>query len=521
LGNIPLPALAINPPVQQEDPVTRLMRMRAGFQQIQSGQLELQQRQQALQDQKAMTQAMLSWDGKDPSELAHSVIKNGGSANAATTVQQHYLGIKDTASQIALRDAQSGEANLKTVIEKHNQFLGAISAAEQVPDEELHDHVATAIHALIPDNADPQALQFKQQTMQLLQSGIAPADLRQQIDVQKKSLLGSKEQFQQAQTEAETRKTSTEALLSQSKLDIQKAWKSDPESVLAQVDKIVPPTGPNATLNMRTKSQLMFALRRGDIDGAKDALKQAAEHIGAVEKTGAEAMARVVAETSPTAIAGEAKKKSAISQATGGLQQVYATTPQGQTLLMPKEDAQNRGYGYQPVGAKQVQEGRQLNNRLADVTQKIAQYEQSFQTPLASNGWFSQSDKHLIAQVLGDDKFKLGISHTELPVDWMNKLGRSSLYANMSKSAQARVIAYFNAREAIQGYQRVLTGSGRSSEKAMDLNLDTLPAPIDPESYAGNALKAFKQNLSVAGQGMPILPGVKTPEEIEQQVNTR
>jgi hypothetical protein len=127
----------------------------------------------------------------------------------------------------------------------------------------------------------------------------------------------------------------------------------------------------------------------------------------------------------------------------------------------------------------------------------------------------------LVAQVIGTDKLKLGAFGAELPVDWMNKLGRSSLFASMSPQAQQRVIACFNAREAIHGYQRVLTGSGRSSDKSLGLNLDTLPAPIDPENYAGTALKAFKQNPVVAGQGMPILPGVKTPGEIEQQINTR
>jgi hypothetical protein len=104
----------------------------------------------------------------------------------------------------------------------------------------------------------------------------------------------------------------------------------------------------------------------------------------------------------------------------------------------------------------------------------------------------------------------------ELPVDWGNKLARSALYSKMTPTAQNRVIAYFNAREAIAGYQRVLTGSGRSSDKSMELNLDTLPAPIDPENFATRATAAFMQNVKVAGQGMPILPGVKTPEEIEQ-----
>jgi hypothetical protein len=234
-----------------------------------------------------------------------------------------------------------------------------------------------------------------------------------------------------------------------------------------------------------------------------------------------EAGVRIAAENSPAAIAGAVAKKQALDAATGAGVQVYATDHSGRTMLMTKGDAVAQGFGYSKVGTAQISEDRQLNNRLSDVQQKIAQYEQSFRTPLDSHGWFSSSDMSLIAQVIGTDKLKLGAFGAELPVDFINKLGRSGLYQKMSPQAQQRVISYFNAREAIQGYQRVLTGSGRSSEKAMELNLDTLPAPIDPENYAGNALKAFKQNLAIAGQGLPILPGVKTPEEIEQQANSR
>jgi hypothetical protein len=260
--------------------------MRAGFQQVQAGQLELQQKQQALKDQHAQTQAFLDWDGKDPFDLAKGVLKSGGSASAATAVQQHFLQVRDTASQIAQRDSQTGETNLKTIIEKHNQFLGAINAAEQVPDEQLHDHVATAIHTLIPDNADPQALQFKQQTMQLLQSGIAPADLRQQIDVQKKSLLGSKEQFQQAQTEAETRKASAQAqeatnqaALSQVKLNLTKNTKpGDYDSLIDAA------TTGNRMLGSRTKSMVNFKLSRGDIEGANQSLNEMSTQMGSIER---------------------------------------------------------------------------------------------------------------------------------------------------------------------------------------------------------------------------------------------
>ena len=47
----------------------------------------------------------------------------------------------------------------------------------------------------------------------------------------------------------------------------------------------------------------------------------------------------------------------------------------------------------------------------------------------------------VIAQVIGTDKFKVGLWGTELPVDWGNKLARSALFGKMSPTAQNRVIA--------------------------------------------------------------------------------
>lgn len=208
MATIPLPALDLKTPQEPGplDNVSKLMALRSMMTNQQSQQQELQIRQQQVKDQQATTAAMKSWDGKDPAKLAQLVLDNDGSANAATGVQQHFLQVKDTASQIAQRDSQTGETNLKTVIEKHNQYLGAINAAEQVPDDQLHQHLADVLHQLIPDGADPQSLQFKQQAMQLLQSNAPPDQVRKQLDLTKQSLQGSKEQFVQAQSEAATKK---------------------------------------------------------------------------------------------------------------------------------------------------------------------------------------------------------------------------------------------------------------------------------------------------------------------------
>jgi hypothetical protein len=88
-----------------------------------------------------------------------------------------------------------------------------------------------------------------------------------------------------------------------------------------------------------------------------------------------EAGVRIAAENSPAAIQGAVAKKTALDAATGAGVQVYATDRSGRTMLMTKGDAVAQGFGYSKVGTSQISEDRQLNNRLADVTQKIGQYE--------------------------------------------------------------------------------------------------------------------------------------------------
>jgi hypothetical protein len=225
--SIPLPALGINPPQQQPGPMDQYGKMIAlksllGQQQLQQGQVQLQQQQ--LKDQQATTKAMLSWDGKDPGELQKSILANGGSSNAALETSKHFLDYRDTASQIALRDAQSGETNLKTLKDKHDQYLGAIEAAKQAPDEKLVPTLTNTINQLISDPtpgqppADPQAAMFKQQAMKLLQSGAPPDKLRDALTVIENGLKGQQSQINEGEKLATTQKTEQETLKSKAEM---------------------------------------------------------------------------------------------------------------------------------------------------------------------------------------------------------------------------------------------------------------------------------------------------------------
>jgi hypothetical protein len=112
--------------------------------------------------------------------------------------------------------------------------------------------------------------------------------------------------------------------------------------------------------------------------------------------------------------------------------------------------------------------------------------------------------------MLSEDKFKLGAFGAELPVDFINKFVGAARDRNLSNEAIHRVISYYNARESMVGYQRVLSGSGRSSEKAMQLNLDALPDPLKSPAYARDALNQFYQNLTTVGRGLPHMKGTSS-----------
>ena len=71
-----------------------------------------------------------------------------------------------------------------------------------------------------------------------------------------------------------------------------------------------------------------------------------------------------------------------------------------------------------------------------------------------------------------------------------------------------------NLWSAISAYCLALPGE---MKKAMELNLQALPNPMYPEDFSRSAIGQFKDNIKIAGQGLPRMPGVQKAEDIEKQ----
>src|SRR5215469_11984851 len=99
MGSFPsLPALGVNPATSPLEPVEKALSIRNLLAQGRTQQLqqeglaqENEQRQIAINDQKAMTAAMQDWDGKDYNDLVPLVVKHGGSANAVMGLKKQIL----------------------------------------------------------------------------------------------------------------------------------------------------------------------------------------------------------------------------------------------------------------------------------------------------------------------------------------------------------------------------------------------------------------------------------------------
>lgn len=408
-------------------------------------QIQTQQQQRALQDQQTVMDTLRQNNG----DIAASLPQLAGKVTPST-----YMGLADAHLKIQKSLADLTETQLKNKASIHDQFLGLIDDAKQLP----------------PD-------QYAAQWPQLVAKakGIDPESAK----ILDPATVIPQQQLPQLEIGVQTQSAAVANKLKES--EVVKNLRGEP-------------------LQQELQSYLATP------DGQKNGPAGFTAWKAAQEARATQPYKIQVAET-------EAKAKQLME---GLVKPVYAFDPQtNQKTLMSQTDALQKGLKViEPVTAKEVGEDTTLNNRLADVHQKIARYEADMNKPLPA------SDKYVMSKILADDKFKAGAFGTELPVDFLNKLDQARNLGNISKDAQQRLVNYYNARESMQGYQRVLSGSSRGGEKAMQLNLDALPNPIAPEDYSKRSLGAFRENLQIVGQGLPVIPGVKTPDQWEQGIRT-
>ena len=224
MASIPLPALDIRPPAAQPDPLEqygRLMQLKqmqtmqpiqqqAAQQNVQQGALDIQQKQQALSDQKAITSSMQSWDGKDYNDLYPLMLKNGASGQAVLGLKQKVLEQQQSISTTLKNNADAGLAQVTAAKAKGDELSGALAPLidpKQTPDQQLPQAVQSAAQSLVQRGIlDPQ---HAQQAAQL--SSLPPDQIRQQLTLMKNSNLAQSQVMDEAVKNAGITKDTAQA----------------------------------------------------------------------------------------------------------------------------------------------------------------------------------------------------------------------------------------------------------------------------------------------------------------------
>lgn len=320
MSTIPLPALDLKNPQQPDmmGDVSKLMALRSMMnqqqgqeQRIQAGTQENQIRALQLQDQQTLRESAKGLDWTQPDAFQKLIQGAQQKGVSPQTLSQLSLQRAQYQEQIAKTDT----ATLAAEKDRNTQLQGHIDAVKGITDPAKRAAAAQTQASQILSGGLVKDPQMTQRIQAMAQGQIVPTD--DDLTMMEAGLTDHNTQIDQRLKQAETQKNATEALLNQNKVDVINSWKQNPQQVLAQVDAIVPPSGPNAALNARTKSQVQFALGNGDVDGAKAAIKQAAEQVGAVEKD-------VAVATNPQIQAGKVAVATAEGQARANIEAATA-----------------------------------------------------------------------------------------------------------------------------------------------------------------------------------------------------
>lgn len=198
-------------PLQQE----------AAQQNVQTGQLDIQQKQQQLKNQQALTQAYQTWDGRSYEDLAHLALKAGATGDAIQAIQQHGLALRKTASDIAESDAKTGSDNATTLGKQLDQAAGALQGVLSAPPEQQGQALIATAQQLAqqkrPDGTPLLDAQHLQMAEQLAQQG--PQAIATQVPIFAKSLTALSAQLESAQKQATTQKDLATASATRGKID--------------------------------------------------------------------------------------------------------------------------------------------------------------------------------------------------------------------------------------------------------------------------------------------------------------
>jgi hypothetical protein len=216
-----------------------------------------------------------------------------------------------------------------------------------------------------------------------------------------------------------------------------------------------------------------------------------------------------------------------LKQEEGAQNPVFAVNPKtGQREQITQGEVKTLGYT-NPVAVKQpdIEKEYLLNSQLNDMQLNTSRY----RVALNNMGDLSSTDAQNIQRIINNPNITGILGDTASTVGWAMGIG------SMSQSVAKEAGAAWNAlspdkQDAVLGYlrmkntgllaQKVLTGMGRASKEALDIEIANMPAPNEGATVGNKKLDAWQQNINAMATRSVKLPGQEQPADVRARVES-
>jgi hypothetical protein len=209
---------------------------------------------------------------------------------------------------------------------------------------------------------------------------------------------------------------------------------------------------------------------------------------------------------------------------------VFAFDPKTKTrVLTTRGEAEAAGFTMagKAVTPQEIDKEEAATRQFNDVQMNISRYRNALDSLTAAipkdhvermtliTSLASQADKEgggsgIISSLTG------GIAPALISQAQQGALARAWNY--LTPQEQDLMTGYFRSKGSLLAFQRALTGTGRSSQMGLQLEIPNIPEPIVGSTVADKRLKAFQENIDVASKGLVRFPWIDQPEDIRKGI---
>jgi|SRR5579859_2090310 len=198
---------------------------------------------------------------------------------------------------------------------------------------------------------------------------------------------------------------------------------------------------------------------------------------------------------------------------------VFAVNPKTkQRELTTMADAKANGYtNPTKVSQADIEKETQLSSQVNDMQLNQSRY----RVALNAMGDLNATDRLAMTHILSDPSLNnLLLQGAGFPavISMAEQSSKGQDWNSLSPDKQDALIGYLRMKNTGLLAQKVLTGMGRASKEALDIELANMPSPIEGATVGNKKLDAWQQNIDQMASRTVKLPWMEGPQDVRARI---